>query len=203
MGRVTRLLDAFRHGDGLTLSQLARHTGFPPSSTHRMLGQLVDAGLVRRSETRYHLGTALIELGGLAVAYDRIHRAALPVLFGLRRELGVDVRLTVLDGDSLLCLAAVGRSFDAASRAGERRPACGSADGVAALAHRAGEPREFVATGERIRCVAAAFPAGDGETAALSASAPRERAPRELGRRVRSAADTIAAQLTGAAAGPP
>ncbi|MFD6856138.1 IclR family transcriptional regulator [Rhodococcus sp. NPDC060090] len=194
MGRVTALLQPFRDTEGLTLTELARRTGFPRSSTHRMLLQLVQVGLVHRDGTTYHLGPKLLELGALARTHDRVHQVSLPTLYDLRRHTGLVVHLAVLEGESLLYLEKIGGrwSADLRTRAGERRPARGTVEGAAMLAFRDAADEAATCVGDRICCIAAAFDAGHGEIAALSVAGPREHVPDDLSRRVRAAADTVA-----------
>ncbi|TCN50759.1 DNA-binding IclR family transcriptional regulator [Rhodococcus sp. SMB37] len=196
MGRVTALLEPFRDAEGLTLSELARRTGFPRSSAHRMLLQLVKVDLVRRNGTTYHLGPKLVELGALAVAHDRVHRAALPAMYDLRRDTGLVAHLAVLEGDSLLYLEKIGGRWSTSlhTRTGERRPAAETVEGAAALAFCEGNDGIAVG-GDNIRCVAAAFNAGHGEIAVLSLTGPREHVPDDVGRRVHAAAHAVAAQI--------
>ncbi|HET8994583.1 MAG TPA: helix-turn-helix domain-containing protein [Rhodococcus sp. (in: high G+C Gram-positive bacteria)] len=196
MGRVTALLEPFRDTEGLTLSELARRTGFPRSSAHRMLLQLVKVDLVRRNGTTYYLGPKLVELGALAVAHDRVHRATLPAMYDLRRDTGLVVHLAVLESDSLLYLEKIGGrwSTNLHTRTGERRPAAETVEGAAALAFRGGN--DGVADGgSHIRCVAAAFDAGYGEIAVLSLTGPREQVSDDLDRRVREAACAVSARI--------
>lgn len=208
MGRVALLLEPFRTADGLTLTELAQRTGFPRSSTHRMLLQLVKVGWIRRSGTTYHLGPKMIELGALAQAHDRIHRAALPTMYDLHEDTGLVVHLAVLEGQSLLYLEKVGGRWaaDMHSRAGQRRPARETTAGVALLTRRDGpDPgvcdgflfaSGVVHGGNRIRGIAAAFDAGRGEIAALSLAGPPETIPPGADIRLRHAADAVAATLT-------
>ncbi|MGN5236590.1 MULTISPECIES: helix-turn-helix domain-containing protein [unclassified Rhodococcus (in: high G+C Gram-positive bacteria)] len=198
MGRVTALLEPFRDTAGLTLTELARRTGFPRSSTHRMLLQLVQVGLVHRNGTTYSLGPKLLELGASARDHDRVHQAALPTLYSLRRDTGLVVHLAVLEGESLLYLEKIGGrwSTDLRTRAGERRLARETIEGAAMLAFRESADRTVTCGGDRICCAAAAFDSGRGEIAALSVAGPREHAPADLVQRVRDAADTVSARAT-------
>ncbi|NLV78598.1 MAG: helix-turn-helix domain-containing protein [Rhodococcus sp.] len=204
MGRVTALLAPFRDAESLTLTELARHTGFPRSSAHRMLLQLVQVGWIDREGTSYRLGAKFVELGGLARSYDGIHRAALPVMHGLWHSTGLVVQLAVLDGDSVLYLEKTGgrRADDVATRVGERRPVQSTFEGRALSAHRGGTPSlheghaplRIRPTGvdEPARCIAAAFDSGCGETAAISVTGIEVCEPRDVGRLLRDAVAVVA-----------
>jgi len=206
MGRVLLLLEPFRERDSLTLTELADRAGFPRSSTHRMLSQLVEVGWLRRDGTSYHLGPKMVELGSGARDRDRIHRAAAPAMYHLHKRTGMAVHLTVLDGADVLVLEKVGGRWAAAAlhtRSGQRRPAREAAEGAALLAVRAGRGRILReclvpgGSGQSVRCVTVAFDAGCGEIAALSVSGPAGQA---LGGAVRDLAlvvDRVVAQLLG------
>ncbi|QCQ89853.1 IclR family transcriptional regulator [Rhodococcus sp. SGAir0479] len=135
--RVAVLLDVFREAERLTLSELSRRTGFPRSSTHRMLLQLVRIGWIRRHGHAYELGMKMLELGSLAQHHDRVHQAALPVLHELHNATGLVVHLAVLDGSDVLYLEKLGGRFTLAvpSRVGGRQPAYRTAIGKALLAN--------------------------------------------------------------------
>lgn len=134
--RVAVLLDAFREAERLTLSELSRRTGFPRSSTHRMLLQLVRIGWIRRHGHAYELGRKMLELGSLAQHHDRVHQAALPVMHELHNATGLVVHLAVLDGPEVLYLEKIGGRFTLSvpSRVGGRQPAHRTAVGKALLA---------------------------------------------------------------------
>ena len=210
LGRVTLLLEPFRTAEGLTLTELAQRTGFPRSTTHRMLVQLVKVGWISRTGTTYRLGPKMIELGAQARERDRIYKAALPAMYDLQTQTGLAVHLAVLDGESLLYLEKIGGRWatEIPSHVGQRRPTHETAAGIALLRHRDGAPSDHahsecflysegvVRGGNPVRCVAAAFDAGCGEIAALSLAGPQGRIPEGASRLVRSAADAVSALLT-------
>lgn len=204
MGRVLVLLEPFRESGGLTLTELADRTGFPRSSTHRLLLQLVKVGWLRRSGTTYQLGPKMMELGSLAQNHDRIYRAAVSAMYQLYRRTGMAVHLTVLEGDDLLCLEKIGGRWAGVlrTRVGQRRPARETAEGAALLALRDGygsvvqECIVGCGAGEQVRCVAVAFDAGHGEIAALSLAGPAGRTPEGADRDLIRVAGLVAAALS-------
>jgi DNA-binding IclR family transcriptional regulator len=137
MGRVSALLDAFDGGNRLTLAQIARRTGLPRSSTHRMLDQLVRLQWLRRTGHEYELGTKLIELGHRAVYQNRVYRAAAPFLWDLHRATGMVVHLAILDGADVVYLEKVaGRmGLSIPTQVGSRQPAHCTGVGKAILAY--------------------------------------------------------------------
>ncbi|MFC7449069.1 IclR family transcriptional regulator [Rhodococcus daqingensis] len=140
--RVSILLEAFSDSERLTLSELSRRTGFPRSSTHRMLVQLVRLQWIRRCGQAYELGRKMFELGSLALHHDGLHRAALPIMHQLHATTGLVVHLGVLVGDDVLYLEKIGSRFTMAlpSRVGGRQPATCTAIGKAMLASTGADP---------------------------------------------------------------
>ena len=136
LDRVSILLSAFEGSERLTLSELSRRTGFPRSSTHRMLVQLVRLQWVRRREHGYELGMKMFEMGSLVRHHDSLHAAAAPILHQLHSSTGLVVHLAILDGTEVLYLEKIGDRFTMAvpSRVGGRQPAIRTALGKAILA---------------------------------------------------------------------
>jgi DNA-binding IclR family transcriptional regulator len=134
--RVSAVLDAFDGPGRLTLVEIARRTGLPRSSAHRILQHLLHLRWLRRTGHEYALGTRLVELGSLAVHQDRLHQAALPFLHDLHRATGLTVPLAVLDRSDVVYLEKIGNSMHGAitTRVGGRQPAHCTAVGKAILA---------------------------------------------------------------------
>ncbi|MCF6422275.1 MULTISPECIES: IclR family transcriptional regulator [Amycolatopsis] len=136
--RIAALLGAFRPGDqALGASELARRTGLPKSSVHRLTGHLVTHGLLERDGTAVRLGLRLFEIGQLAGRERGLVDAARPYLADLREATRNTVHLAVLEGTEVVYLDIV-RGPDAPalpSRIGGRFPAHATAVGKAILAH--------------------------------------------------------------------
>ena len=63
LGRALTLLTAFRPGDGeLTLAELARRTGLPKPTAHRMLAELAQWNVVERTPDGIRLRTEVDEM---------------------------------------------------------------------------------------------------------------------------------------------
>ncbi|HET6500922.1 MAG TPA: IclR family transcriptional regulator [Amycolatopsis sp.] len=135
--RLTALLTAFHAGDdALGVSELARRTGVPKSSVHRLIGHLVDQGLLEREAAAVRLGLKLFEIGQLATHQRGLVDAARPYLADLREATRNTVHLAVLEGTEVVYLDIV-RGPDAPnlpSRIGGRFPAHATAVGKAILA---------------------------------------------------------------------
>jgi DNA-binding IclR family transcriptional regulator len=80
--RVLALLGAFDHRHTqLTLSQLARRSGLSLTTTHRLVGELIDwQALARETDGSYVIGRRLWQLGLLAPVNQDLRELALPYL---------------------------------------------------------------------------------------------------------------------------
>ncbi len=101
LARVNSVLGAFSE-DELELSAmtLASRAGLARSTAYRLLGELVDQGLLAHTASGdYAIGTRLWELGELSPLSARLRERALPFLLKLYEFGGENVHLAVLDGD--------------------------------------------------------------------------------------------------------
>jgi DNA-binding IclR family transcriptional regulator len=104
------LLEAWNHrGETLGSSELARRTGLPKSTSHRLLGILEAAGLIERLGTRYQLGDRLHGIfGRFAADYPAdLREVSLPFLQDLYELSHETVHLAVLDGIDVYCVEKV------------------------------------------------------------------------------------------------
>jgi DNA-binding IclR family transcriptional regulator len=104
------LLEAWSHrGETLGSSELARRTGLPKSTSHRLLGILEAAGLIERLGTGYQLGGRLHGFSGVfAVDYPPdLREVTLPFLQDLYELTHETVHLAVLDGIDVYCVEKV------------------------------------------------------------------------------------------------
>lgn len=135
--RAAALLCAYRPGDGaLGVSELARRTGLPKSTVHRLSGNLVDAGLLERSGTALRLGLRLFEIGQLATGHRDLVDAARPVLADLRSATRSTVHLARLEGAEVVYFEVLPGpdAPNLRSRVGGRMPAHATGVGKAILA---------------------------------------------------------------------
>ena len=84
-GRVLRLLQCVAEGEReFALKDLVARTGLAPSTTHRLLGFLVQADLVERAGPKaYRLGPELFRIGALVLQKFELHKLARPLLHEL------------------------------------------------------------------------------------------------------------------------
>lgn len=103
-GRLVAILDAFRlgGGDSLGVSELARRTGLAKATVHRLVGHLVETGLLERDGQTVRLGSKLFELGQRVPRQRDLRDAARPAMADLRDATGHTVHLAVREGAEVL-----------------------------------------------------------------------------------------------------
>jgi DNA-binding IclR family transcriptional regulator len=135
--RMTLILDAFNGPSArLTLEDVARRTGLPRSTAHRILDQLVRQRWLAHHSFGYGLGQRALGLGGQDGGHGKIREAAAPYLHELQVTTGLVAHLAVLDGAEVFYLDKLGGRLAASvpSRVGGRVPAHSTALGKAMLA---------------------------------------------------------------------
>lgn len=140
LGRHLRILEAVAgEREGLTLSEIARETGVPTGTVHRLVGASSALGLLRRDAgTRRHLpGARLLALFHAAASATDHTSVARPILDGLVRDFGETAHLARLNGSSAESIlmeqpAGEARAF---VRPGRQLPLHAAASGKAILAH--------------------------------------------------------------------
>lgn len=108
VARALDLLSALADGDELALGDLATRASLVPSTAHRLLLTLVEAGyVIQNPDTRrYGVGSRLLEYSLAAGRrLDDLRAAAGPVMVELARTVGETVHLTVLDRRDVLFIA--------------------------------------------------------------------------------------------------
>jgi DNA-binding IclR family transcriptional regulator len=101
VGKALHLLTVLgRHSEGAPLSQLARETGYPLSTTHRLLASLIrdDFAELDAEAKRYRLGIRLYQLGTRVSSSLGYGGVALPVLERLSEVTTEASLLSVRDG---------------------------------------------------------------------------------------------------------
>lgn len=137
--RALSVLGAFddRH-PVLVLSDLSRRSGLPLSTTHRLVGELVEwEALERRGDGAYVVGRRLWRLGLLAPVQVELRELALPHLQDLHASTQENAHLAVREDSHALYIERVhGRSsVPVLSRAGIRLPLHATGVGKVLLAH--------------------------------------------------------------------
>jgi DNA-binding IclR family transcriptional regulator len=95
--RVIKILSAFNKGaPRLTMSELARTTGLPSTTTHRLASELLAAGLLERDmEGRFGVGIKMWELAARSNPVEEFRQRGLPVLEGVHAAVRQHVSLSV------------------------------------------------------------------------------------------------------------
>ncbi|AJE80531.1 IclR family transcriptional regulator [Streptomyces albus] len=138
IGRAAAVLKEFRgSGRSLGVSALARRTGLPKATVHRLLVELTRVRLLDRVGTGYRPGLLLFELGQSTPPSRNLHTVARPHMDALHEATGHNVGLAVLqDRDVVYVDILRGRSAPRLPQlTGGRWPAHASCSGKAMLAH--------------------------------------------------------------------
>lgn len=151
LGRALRILDAFSaEQPTMTLSQLARRSGLPTSTVHRMLGELIEWGALERgTDGRYRVGLRLWEVGALAPRGQGLRERALPYLEDLSQVTRENAQLAVREGGELVFVERIAGTgaVPVLTRVGARFALTATGVGLVLLAHAPREVQEEILTG--------------------------------------------------------
>lgn len=139
LARAATVVGAFDEGDRvLGVAELARRTGLPKTTVHRLAAELVSLRILERHEPAggYRLGMWLFERGELVPTHRSLSDAALPVMEDLRESTRHRVHLAVLDGVDVVYVRILGTDeVEVTSRTGGRLPAHATGVGKVMLAY--------------------------------------------------------------------
>lgn len=125
VSRVAALLASFdaEHRQ-LSLSAVAERAGLPLSTAHRLVGDLVEHGVLARSGEQYEVGRRLWTLGLLAPVQTGLRDVAAPFLQDIYATTLATVHLAVREGAEVLYVdrLAGNRSVPVVSTVGSRLP---------------------------------------------------------------------------------
>jgi DNA-binding IclR family transcriptional regulator len=150
LSKGLRLLDIFSVSNvELSISELARRSGIPKSTTHRLVTELVNSGALERGPHGVRLGVHLLELGYLVPA-QRLREIAIPFAHNLNEVTHLTSNLAIRDGQDVLYVEKISsRSLRVPhSRPGGRLPMHCTALGKAILAYSDRDFVESVLSGE-------------------------------------------------------
>lgn len=122
----------------LSLSDIARRSGLPLATAHRLVGELQSwRALSRDDDGMYEIGSRLWNLGLLAPMHAELREAAAPFLIDVYELAKDNVHLAVREGLNALYVEKVAgrRSVQLLSRNGARLPLHATGVGKALLAH--------------------------------------------------------------------
>lgn len=112
--KATEILDVVAESpNAATLTSIAQRLGQPRSSTHRLLSELVNLGLLLRvGAATYAPGPRLVRWGEVASGVSDIVRIARPAMVRLRDTVGESVHLYVRQRATRVCVAAVDGTYE-------------------------------------------------------------------------------------------
>lgn len=146
--RIVRVLDTFTDERTLqTASEIARRASLPTATGHRIVGDLVAAGLLERTDDqRVRLGMRLWELALRGSSALRLRQAALPHMEQVQSVIREHTQLAVLEHAEALFLERLSHPYAGANitRIAGRLPVHASSSGLVLLAHADPEVREQV-----------------------------------------------------------
>jgi len=137
LAKAYALLGAFQHGPmTLRLSDLAQRSGVSKTSAYRLAEQLVELGMLARTDHGYQLGMSMFEFGHRVPLSAALGATARPILVDLATTLRATVHLAVLDGLDVLYVEKINgrRGFHSVSSVGGRLSPTHSASGKVLLA---------------------------------------------------------------------
>lgn len=144
LARGLSLLELFSSDEReLSISEMARRSGIPKSTTHRLVNDFLAWGALERGHNGVRLGVRMFELGNLVMDYTRMRELAIPFANSLSEITRLTVNFAVRDGDEILYVEKL-NSKDLLvphSRIGGRLPLHCTALGKAILAF---SPSQFV-----------------------------------------------------------
>ena len=149
--RVLALLGAFdaSHRE-LSLSELARRSGVPIPTAHRIAGELTAWGALHRTQRGgYVVGRRLWDVGLLAPVARELREVAVPFLHDLYGATLETVHLAVREDDHVLYLETLSgtRSVPVVSNVGSRLPMHATGVGKVLLAHAPDDVRRRILAG--------------------------------------------------------
>jgi DNA-binding IclR family transcriptional regulator len=153
--RAFALLAAFTaERRAMTLTELSRATGTPPSTALRLVRRLLDWGALERDDRgRYVIGLRLWEIASLAPRTHGLREVALPYLEDLYEVTHQHVLLAVREGTEALLVERLSArdAVDVLYRVGGRLPLHCTGVGMVLLAHAPAEIQDHVLAGPLVR----------------------------------------------------
>lgn len=145
LGKAQRILQVFAVDERpvIGLSELARCSGLPKATVHRLAMELTASGMLERDAAGFRLGPWLFELGQRVPRYQDLCKVAMPFMEDLYVATGATVHLGVRDRSEVVYVLKVHGhgGVDEPSRVAGRIPVHCTATGRAWLS---AEPREVL-----------------------------------------------------------
>lgn len=136
--RLVRVLETFTPTrTAQTAAEIGRRADLPPSSAHRIVGELVDAGLLERDDDRrVRIGMRLWELATRSSHALRLRQAAMPFMERVQARVREHTQLAILEQDEALFLERLSGPMSGSNvtRVAGRLPVHASSSGLVLLA---------------------------------------------------------------------
>ncbi|WP_284974776.1 IclR family transcriptional regulator [Arthrobacter sp. efr-133-TYG-104] len=137
--RVVRLVGAFDDSHRtMSVAALARRSGLPPSTTYRLVDELLAEGLLEREpHSEVRIGTRLWELVSRSSRMVGLREAALPFMEDVQSVVQHSTTLGILDSDEVLYIERLGSrdSMVDITKVAGRLPIHGTSSGLVLLAY--------------------------------------------------------------------
>jgi len=137
--RIVRVLETFTPArTAQTAAEIGRRSGLPSSTAHRLVGELVDAGLLERdADRRVRVGMRLWELATRSSLALRLRQAAMPAMERVQARVHEHTQLAILEQDEALFLERLSDQAAGANitRIAGRLPLHASSSGLVLLAY--------------------------------------------------------------------
>ncbi len=148
LARVVRILAVFEPDrPEVAVTAIARSSGLHVATASRLVAQLVEHGLLERTERGHvRIGLRLWELGQRASPTLSLREAAMPFLEDLHAAVGHHVQLGVLDGSEVIFTERLSAPHAVVNytRIAGRLPLHASSSGLVLLAHARAELQERI-----------------------------------------------------------
>jgi DNA-binding IclR family transcriptional regulator len=146
--RLLRVLETFTPTRTVqTAAEIGRRAGLPTSTAHRLVGELVEAGLLERDEDRrIRIGMRLWELATRSSQALRLRQAAMPSMERVQARIHEHTQLAILEQDEALFLERLSSPDSGANitRVAGRLPIHASSSGLVLLAFGTHELQERI-----------------------------------------------------------
>lgn len=137
LGKTFAILDALATDGEMSLAEIARSTGIPKSSVHRIAKRLTEWGGVEMANGSFRLGMHIFELSGAIASVRQLREIALPFIEDLYEATHEVVHLGILDGTEVIYLEKISghQSLRVPTQVGGRMPAHCTGLGKALLSY--------------------------------------------------------------------
>jgi DNA-binding IclR family transcriptional regulator len=137
LGKCFAILDAVSASEELTMSEIAKATGVPKSTTSRLVKRLSEWGALENSFGRYRVGIRIFEMSRSVSSLKRLREISLPFIEDVYEATHEVVHLGILAGTDVMYIEKIvgHRSAEVPSTVGGRFPAHCTGLGKALLAY--------------------------------------------------------------------